>query len=333
MNQEEQLQRLRSLEVANHFPYKLKESSQFPLKSRKIDIFQINVGFLCNLKCKHCHVEAGPEREELMARPVFGKCLEILENSDIGTVDLTGGAPEMNPHLEWFIKEVSKLKRRLIVRTNFVVLVVPKYRHFVDVFAENQVEVVGSVPHFTAGQTNVQRGDLVFERTIKAIKALNEMGYGQEGSPLLLNLVHNPVGAFLPGSQEDLEYEFKHRLMQDHGVTFNQLFTITNMPIGRYLEYLDRSDNFDEYMETLVDAYNPNAVHNVMCRDTLSVRWDGKLFDCDFNQMLNLPVDHGAPNHIMNFDLKQLDTRRIVTANHCFGCTAGAGSSCQGATT
>jgi radical SAM/Cys-rich protein len=329
----EQLQQLASLEQKAHFQHKLKESSHFPLKSRKIEILQINVGRLCNLQCKHCHVEASPMREESMDRPVFEKCLDILHHSDIATIDITGGAPEMNPHLEWFIKEVARLERRLIVRSNMVILTSPAYRHFIDIYAQNNVEVVGSMPHFSPDGTDKQRGDGVFDKIIRVIKELNKRGYGQENSPLQLDLVHNPVGAFLPASQSDLEHEYKRKLKDEYGVKFNKLFTITNMPIGRYLEYLLKSDNFEDYMETLVNAYNPAAVENVMCRSTISVAWDGTLFDCDFNQMLKLPVNHGSPTHINQFDLEQLDSRQIVIANHCFGCTAGSGSSCQGATT
>jgi radical SAM/Cys-rich protein len=333
MNTKEQLQQLSSLEEIAHFRDKLKETSHFPLKSKKIEIFQINVGRLCNLNCKHCHVEAGPQRTESMTRHTFEKCLEILRASDIPTVDITGGSPEMNPNLEWFITKVSKLNRRVIVRSNFVILLLPKFQRFLDIYADNKVEVVGSLPHFKPDQTDQQRGKGVFERCIRVMKSLNERGYGKEGSGLHLHLVHNPVGAFLPASQTDLEFEYKKRLLQEHGVKFNNLFTITNMPIGRYLEYLMKSDNFGDYMEVLSNAYNPSAVDNVMCRSTISVAWDGTLFDCDFNQMLGLPVDHGAPNHIDCFNINQLDSRKIVIANHCYGCTAGAGSSCQGATT
>ena len=276
-----------------------------------------------------------------MSREIFQKCLDIVKNSNIPTVDITGGAPEMNPNLEWFIKEVTKLshgaaptqKKRLIVRSNLVILLADKFKHFIDLYAENGVEVVASMPHFNQGQTDVQRGDGVFDKLIRVIKLLNEKGYAQEGSKLQLNLVHNPVGSYLPGSQQDLEHEYKTHLKEGYDVTFNNLFAITNMPIGRYLEYLMRSENFEDYMQSLVNSYNPGAVDNVMCRSTISVDWQGTLFDCDFNQMLGMSVNHGTPNHINNFDLNKLDTREIVIANHCYGCTAGTGSSCQGATT
>lgn len=333
MNPKEQLRRLNALDETAHFLDKLKESSQFPLKSRKIEILQLNVGRVCNLNCKHCHVEAGPDREETMPRHIFEKCLDILKNSDVGTVDITGGAPEMNPNLKWFIAEVSRLNRRLMVRSNFVILLEPDFREFIDIYANHNVELIGSMPHYQPEKTDLQRGQGVFDKCIRVMKELNKRGYGKEGDQLILSLVHNPVGAFLPGSQADLEYEYKKRLQQEYGVFFNNLYTITNMPIGRYLEYLLRSENFNDYMQVLANAYNPCAVENVMCRSTISVSWDGVLYDCDFNQMLGLPVNHGAPDHIEHFDLNLLDSREIVIANHCFGCTAGTGSSCQGATT
>ncbi len=333
MNSEEQLVRLGSLENTVHFYTKLKVSQQFPLKAQKIDILQINVGRVCNLRCKHCHVEAGPERHESMSKDIFEKCLHILKNSAIGTVDITGGAPEMNRHLEWFIKEVAQLQRRLIVRTNFVILMEQEYEHFIDIYTNNGVEVVGSLPCFTSAQTNQQRGNGVFEKCIAAIRKLNERGYAQEGSGLILDLVHNPVGMLLPECQKELENKYKKQLQENHGVQFSTLFALTNMPVGRYLEFLLKSGHFNDYMELLANSYNPCTVKNVMCRSTISVGWDGKLFDCDFNQMLGIQVNHGAPNHIDVFDLNLLDSREIKIANHCYGCTAGTGSSCQGTTT
>jgi radical SAM/Cys-rich protein len=332
MNPEEQLGILNKWGGETHFTGKLKESSQFPLKPGKIEILQMNIGRICNLRCKHCHVEAGPDRKEVMPRPIFEKCLETLKNSSIATVDITGGAPEMNPHLEWFIKEVSRLKRRLLVRSNFVILLEPGYRKFIDIYADNGVEVIGSLPHYLPEKTDQQRGSGVFANFIQVMKALNKKGYGQEGQNLILSLVHNPVGAFLPGAQADLEYEYKQRLLRQYGVVFTNLYTITNMPIGRYLEYLLKSENFYDYMEVLANAYNPCAVEKVMCRSTVSVSWEGILYDCDFNQVLGLPVNHGTPDHIDGFDPDLLASREIVISNHCFGCTAGTGSSCQGAT-
>jgi radical SAM/Cys-rich protein len=302
-----------------------------PLFADGIDILQLNVGRKCNLTCRHCHVEAGPHRVEIMRRSVFEKCLDILTRHPIETVDITGGAPEMNPHLPWFIDEVTKLGRRLLVRTNLLILLQEEYRHFLDIYTNHQVEVVTSLPDYQMQRTNRQRGQGVFEGVIEVMKELNSRGYGQPDSKLVLDLVTNPVGAYLPASQEALSHEYKRRLADDHGVVFNQLFCLTNCPVGRYLEYLVRSENYDEYMTELINAFNWSAVSKVMCRSTLSVGWNGNLYDCDFNQMLAMPVDHGAPSHIDVFNFDQLKARQIVIANHCYACTAGAGSSCQGA--
>jgi len=302
-----------------------------PLFADGIDILQLNVGRKCNLTCRHCHVEAGPHRVEMMHRSVFEKCLDILARHPIETVDITGGAPEMNLHLPWFIDEVSKLGRRLLVRTNLLILLQDEYRHFLDIYTNHQVEVVTSLPDYQMQRTNRQRGEGVFEGVIEVMKELNSRGYGQPDSRLVLDLVTNPVGAYLPASQEALSFEYKRRLADDYGVVFNQLFCLTNCPVGRYLEYLVRSENYDDYMTELINAFNWSAVSKVMCRSTLSVGWDGNLYDCDFNQMLAMPVDHGAPSHIDVFNFDQLKARQIVIANHCYACTAGAGSSCQGA--
>jgi radical SAM/Cys-rich protein len=307
------------------------EKIRQPLFADGIQILQLNVGRRCNLRCKHCHVEAGPHRTELMNRAVFEKCLGILSEHAINTIDITGGAPEMNPHLPWFIEEVAKLDRKLLVRTNLVILLEEKYRHLMDIYTDHQVEVVTSLPDYHPDRTDRQRGQGVFDAVIKAMKELNGRGYGRDGGDLMLDLVYNPVGAYLPGSQEALTREYKKKLADAHGVTFNQLFCLTNCPVGRYLEYLVRTDNYEDYMTDLINAFNGSAVGSVMCRHTLSVAWDGKLYDCDFNQMLAMPVNHGAPSHIDIFDFDQLKERQIVIANHCYACTAGAGSSCQGA--
>ncbi len=310
------------------------ESAGFPngrLKPRRIEIFQINVGKLCNQTCAHCHVDAGPDRKhENMNKASFDKCLEILARYDIPKVDLTGGAPELNPHFRWFVEECHKLGKHVMNRCNLTIIESnPKYHDLPQFFARNQVEVISSLPHYSALRTDSQRGDGVFEDSIKALKRLNEVGYGQPDSGLLLNLVYNPSGAFLPGAQGSLENEFKRQLKRKYDIAFNNLYVITNMPISRFLDYLLESNNYETYMQTLVDAFNPSAVSGVMCRDTISVSWDGYLYDCDFNQMLNLKVD--APGRsIFEFDLELLENRDIVLNQHCYGCTAGAGSSCGG---
>jgi radical SAM/Cys-rich protein len=306
------------------------EKLQRPLVADDIKILQVNMGHRCNLTCKHCHVQAGPHRTEAMDRIILEKCLQTLADNPISTIDITGGAPEMNPHLGWFIQEAARLGRRLLVRSNLLILRDKDYRHFIDLYATYQVEVVSSLPDYRATRTNRQRGPKVFEGVVEVMRELNTRGYGQPGGKLILDLVYNPVGAYLPGPQLALEYEYRKRLADDHGIVFSHLFCITNAPVGRYLEYLVRSENYEEYMTELINAFNRTAIEKVMCRDTLSVGWDGKLYDCDFNQMLELTVNHGAPAHIDIFDFEKLKSRNIVVANHCYACTAGAGSSCQG---
>jgi radical SAM/Cys-rich protein len=301
-----------------------------PITAAGIDTFQINLGYRCNLKCRHCHVEAGPDRPELMSPKVMALCLDVLRRHPISTIDITGGAPEMHPEFAPFLEACASLKRRLLVRTNGVILLEPGYTPLLDLFARHQVEVLVSFPHMDPKVTDRQRGEGVYARLIEVLRRLNERGYGRSGSGLVLNLVHNPGGAYLPGLQTSLESHFRQALGQRSGILFNRLFCITNMPIGRYRSYLQKSENDADYMTALVDAFNPATLGSLMCRTTLSVAWDGRLHDCDFNQMLGLAVDHGAPDHIALFDLKRLACRRVVTGNHCYGCTAGAGSSCRG---
>ncbi|MFO7569853.1 MAG: arsenosugar biosynthesis radical SAM protein ArsS [Smithellaceae bacterium] len=333
MDASEQLKILGAIDAIPSFFEKIRKNDKVPLVAKSIDILQINVGRVCNLACRHCHVNAGPNRKESMSRPVLQKCLAVLEAFPISTIDITGGAPEMNPHFEWFVSEAARLKRRLIVRSNLTLLTQGPYRRLPKFFAENRVEVVTSLPDYLEGKSDRQRGAGVFHKVIEAMRELNRLGYGMEGSSLVLDIVHNPVGAYLPGSQAALAHEYRDRLLTGHDIRFNQLFCLTNLPIGRYLDYLLASGNFEDYLSTLCQSFNPIAVDNVMCRTTLSVGWDGSLYDCDFNQMLDLKVNHDAPDHIMDFDMQKLAHREIVINNHCYGCVAGAGSSCQGATT
>ncbi|MRR15966.1 MAG: radical SAM/Cys-rich domain protein [Deltaproteobacteria bacterium] len=311
----------------------IRKINRFPLTAQGIDVLQINMGKICNLSCRHCHVHAGPERTEMMSRQVLAKCLEVLRSSSITTIDITGGAPEMNPHLAWFIEEAALLKRRLLVRSNLTLLFDEPYRHLMDVFVKNKVELVTSLPDYLENKSDRQRGAGVFRRVVKALQELNARGYGRPGSGLVIDIVHNPVGAYLPGSQASLEREYRERLLAGHGVRFNHLFCLANLPVGRYLEYLIASGNFEDYLSTLWHLFNPSAVDHVMCLTMLSVGWDGSLYDCDFNQMLGLTVNHGAPANIMAFDIEKLKNREIVVNNHCYGCVAGAGSSCHGTTT
>jgi radical SAM/Cys-rich protein len=315
------------------FSTKLKSSNLFPLLPIKTEIFQINVGKMCNQVCKHCHVDAGPDRKEIMTRQTMQLCLDAIVKSGAHTIDLTGGAPEMNPDFRWFVEQLSLLGKKIIVRCNLTIIVAnKKYFDLPDFFKQHKIEVVSSLPYFTAAKTDSQRGEGVFEKSIAALKMLNNVGYGIKDSGLILNLVYNPSGAFLPGSQTTLETEFKHKLLDNYGVYFNSLFAITNLPISRYLEYLVRSGNYLQYMEKLLNAYNADAAKNVMCRNTISVGWDGFLYDCDFNQMLNLKVAVKNSTHLTEFNNNELMERSIIVNQHCYGCTAGEGSSCGGAT-
>ncbi len=313
------------------FKEKLVNLGEFPLHANGVEILQINIGKMCNQICKHCHVDAGPDRKEIMTIETMQLCLNVLSNSTIKTVDLTGGAPEMNPNFRWFVTEIKKLDKHVIVRCNLtIILANKKYHDLPEFFKQHQVEVVSSLPSFTKDRTDKQRGDGVFEDSIKALQMLNAVGYALPNSELQLNLVYNPAGAFLPPSQQALTLEFKDELLKNYGIRFNNLYAITNMPISRYLDYLLSTGNYDKYMEKLINAFNPSAVKKLMCRNTISVGWDGLLYDCDFNQMLELEVSTANSIHLRDFDFNALKTRQIVINQHCYGCTAGAGSSCGG---
>lgn len=314
------------------FDEALAGSGLHPLCATGIQVFQINVGKLCNQTCHHCHVDAGPDRREIMTREIAELCLKKLAATDIPVVDITGGAPELNPNFRWLVEEARRQGRQVMDRCNLTVLLLPSQAGLAEFLAAHRVEVVASLPHHTAERTDAQRGEKVFEKSIEAMRLLNSFGYGADGSGLTLNLVYNPTGAFLPPAQHAIEADFRRELRQRHGVEFNDLYTITNMPISRFLEFLLRTGNYDGYMRRLIQAYNREAAAGVMCRYTLSVGWDGRLYDCDFNQMIDLTVNHGAPAHIRDFDFASLARRRIVTGQHCYGCTAGSGSSCGGVT-
>lgn len=328
----EQLKRLAETASCPPFDSRLGQADLFPLQATGITVFQINVGKLCNQTCGHCHVDAGPDRLEHMTRETAEQCLRVLADTEIPTVDITGGAPELNQNFRWLVEQARHLGRHVIDRCNLTVLLVPSQSDLAEFLARHQVEVIASLPYFRARQTDAQRGEGVFERSIEGLQRLNRLGYGKTGSGLQLNLVYNPVGAFLPPKQEAIEAQFRKELLGRHGVEFNRLYTITNMPISRFLEFLLESGNYEGYMERLANAFNPAAAAGVMCRYTISVGWDGVLYDCDFNQMLDLPLRE-SPAHIRNFDLARLQHREIATSNHCYGCTAGAGSSCGGAVT
>jgi len=326
----EQRARLAALPLPREFHQAAAGAGYWPLTPAAITTLQINVGKLCNQTCRHCHVDAGPDRREVMSRETMTLCLDAVARTDIATIDITGGAPELNPSFRWLVERATALGRHVMDRCNLTVLTTAGQADLPEFFARHRVEVVASLPHYRATSTDAQRGAGVYEKSIAALKRLNAVGYGDARSGLRLVLVTNPVGAFLPPAQASLEAEWKRELLRLHGVRFDALYCITNMPISRYLEWLADSGNLEQYMQRLVESFNPATIAGVMCRSMISVGWDGRLYDCDFNQMLDLAVEPSAPRHIGDFDLDALVRRRIVVGRHCFGCTAGAGSSCGG---
>lgn len=301
------------------------------LRAREVETLQVNVGKLCNQACKHCHVDASPARTEIMTHETIEEVIAAVRRFHIKTLDITGGAPELNTSFRYLVAEAREAKAHVIVRHNLTVMFEPGQADLPEFFRAHEVEVVSSLPYFLEQQTDAQRGTGVFAKSIEALRRLNTVGYGSEASGLVLNLVYNPVGAFLPPSQTSIEADFKQELSARYGIIFNHLYTITNMPIKRFLDYLRRSGNDEKYMRKLVEAFNPTTVESLMCRSLVSVDWTGKLYDCDFNQMLELGVANDLPQTIRDFDPAKFAARAIRTAAHCFGCTAGAGSSCGGA--
>jgi len=326
-----QRRRLAELPLARTFETALDGAGFLPLVATGIDVLQVNVGKKCNQTCRHCHVDAGPDRTEMMPPDVVDACLRVLAESAIPTLDITGGAPELHPDFRRIVAAATALGRRVIDRCNLTITRLPNYRWIPPFLAEHRVEITASLPYFQGRQTDAQRGEGVFDESIAALRELNALGYGRAGSGLVLNLVTNPVGAFLPPDQRAAERDWKRELERRYGIVFDRLFTITNMPISRFLEHLDEKGQAEAYLTRLVQSFNPAAAAGVMCRTTLSVGWDGTLYDCDFNQMLDLPVGETLPRHIRDFDAARLAGRTIVLGPHCFGCTAGAGSSCGGA--
>lgn len=304
-------------------------AANLELRAARIDVLQVNVGKLCNQACKHCHVDASPKRTEIMPLEIVEECLQVLRKYKIPTLDITGGAPELIPDFRHFVVEAKKTVAKIIVRHNLTVMFEKNQTDLPEFFAANEIEVVSSLPYFLERETDAQRGTGVFNKSVEALKKLNAVGYGVD-EKLVLNLVYNPVGAFLPPEQSAVEKDFKRELQNRYGITFNNLFTITNMPIARYLEWLRRSRNEESYMRKLVNAFNPATVEGLMCRNQISVDWRGRLYDCDFNQMLEMGVEENAPQTIFDFNAGDLASRRVVTGAHCFGCTAGTGSSCGG---
>jgi len=316
-----------------HKPFEdsLAESGLYPLRALGIEVLQVNVGKLCNMTCAHCHVDAGPDRREIMTRETAEACIRALAQTDIPTLDLTGAAPEMNPNFRWMVQEASRLGRHVMDRCNLTILRAPGYTDLPEFLAQHDVEIVASLPCYLEENVDVQRGNHAFERSIEVLRRLNAIGYGRPASGLELTLVYNPIGPALPPSQASLEADYRRELAERCDIGFTRLITISNMPINRFLHYLLKTGKHDEYMEKLIGAYNPAAAAGVMCRTCLSVDWEGRLYDCDFNQMLGLSVSDRLPQNIREFDAKSLADRLIVTGQHCYGCTAGAGSGCRGA--
>jgi radical SAM/Cys-rich protein len=316
------------------FEDKLKAHGWSHLHPSSLEIFQINIGKLCNMTCRHCHVDAGPDRtQENMDRQTIDACLLALDQTSAHTVDITGGAPELNPHFRYLVDQCVERKKQVIDRCNLTVLLLPGMQDLPAWLAERGVEVVCSLPHYRQRNTDTQRGEGTYERSIQALKHLNAVGYGQGDPKRRLTLMTNPVGAFISPNQYTIEQEWKEGLWRNHGISFDRLIALNNMPISRYLEWLETSGNLQYYMEVLVNAFNPATLTGLMCRNTISIGWDGRIYDCDFNQMLDLEAQdpHAQPFHIKDFQPDPLHHRRIQTGRHCFGCTAGSGSSCGGA--
>ena len=305
------------------------------LTPASLEIFQINLGKLCNMTCRHCHVDAGPDRSDaMMTRETVDACLQALDKTSAHTVDITGGAPELHPEFHYLVDEARARGKHVIDRCNLSVLLLQRNAGLAQWLADRDVEIVASLPHYRQRSTDAQRGDGAFDKSIAALKLLNTVGYGQSDPRRVLSLMTNPAGAFLAPSQSNVEQEWKTALQRDFGITFDRLLALNNMPISRFLEWLIESGNLDSYMARLIDGFNPGAIAGVMCRNTISVSWDGRLFDCDFNQMLDLDAETAVGTMtIETFDFEQWQKRSVVTRAHCFGCTAGAGSSCGGSTT
>jgi radical SAM/Cys-rich protein len=338
---EHQIKALNKLKVSNQvepfsFHRDLQSAGWETLTVSPIEFLQINMGKLCNMTCRHCHVDAGPDRtKENMTRETVDACLRALDLCDAQTVDLTGGAPELSPHFKYLVDQVVSRGKRVIDRCNLTVLNLPRNRELPEWLASRGVEIVCSLPHYRKLNTDAQRGSGAYEQSLIALKRLNEVGYGLNDPSKRLALVTNPAGAFLPNQQDSLEREWKEALLKNHNIHFDQLYALANMPISRFLEWLLESGNLQGYMERLVQAFNPSTIAGLMCRNTLSISWDGRIYDCDFNQMLELDVqfEDKTGMTVFDFDLQKLQQRSVVTARHCYGCTAGSGSSCGGSIT
>lgn len=314
----------------NAFDRKVKEVTGSYLDSRGIETVQVNVGLRCNNLCAHCHLQASPERTEAMDWPTMQLILDVINCVRPAFVDITGGAPELNPLLRRFINALREGGQSVQVRTNLTVLLEPEMATMMGFYADAGVKLVASLPCYLKREVDAQRGDGAFERSIEALRRLNAIGYGSNPH-LKLDLVFNPEGAFLPPEQSSLEAEYREELCGNYGIAFDSVLTITNMPIGRFLRLLRRTHQYRKYERLLRESFNPQTLEGLMCRHQIEVGWDGRVYDCDFNLALGIPIDYGAPPHIRDFDASRDSSRRVVTGGHCFGCTAGHGSSCGGA--
>jgi radical SAM/Cys-rich protein len=313
------------------FETRLTEAGHWPLRAASIETLQVNVGKLCNQTCRHCHVDAGPTRAETMTRETATMVVDALRRFAIPNLDITGGAPELNPNFDYLVREARALGRHVMDRCNLTVFYLEGKGYLPEFLRDHEVEIIASLPCYLEENVDYQRGKGVFAQSVEALQWLNRLGYGKPGTGLALNLVYNPTGPSLPPAQKQLEAAYRQQLGERFGIVFNHLYTLTNMPISRFLADLVRHGNYDRYMELLAQSFNPATLDGVMCRTLVSVGWDGTLYDCDFNQMLDLPTNHGAPRHLRDFDAFLLARREIRTGSHCFGCTAGSGSSCGGA--
>ena len=317
-----------------HATLPLLKDSDFPtITRRKLTTLQANLGYQCNQTCLHCHVNAGPKRKEVMDKDTVNTLLKLLRHSSASTLDLTGGAPELNPYFRYLVTEARNIDARVIDRCNLTILSEPGQEGLADFLSEQRVEIVASMPCYLEENVNAQRGDGVFQRSLDGLKQLNALGYGKQGSGLILNLVYNPQGASLPPPQAALEQDYKKHLQDNYEIHFNRLLTITNMPIQRFGSTLVSRGKFFEYMQLLKSSYSEDNLGDVMCRDIVSIDWQGFIYDCDFNQMLNLPMQlNNKPRaHIRDLLDTDIENLPIIVADHCYGCTAGQGSSCGGA--
>lgn len=312
------------------FARKLEALGYPDLKAESVGTLQVSLGWRCNQACKHCHLLAGPDRLEQMARETIAEVIRVVERWSIPTVDLTGGAPELNPHYEYLVERLASSGTHILTRCNLTVLLEPGKEHLPEFYRDHRVELVCSLPYYQEDLVDRLRGAGVFQKSLEALHRLNRVGYGEANSDLRLNLMYNPAGAYLPPEQGALEELFHRELAGRFGIRFHRLLTLLNMPIGRFREFLERSKNYDRYMGKLVAGFNLETVAGLMCRSLISISWDGRLYDCDFNQALDLPLLAGLPQTIWDFDLATLATRPIRLADHCYGCTAGLGSSCGG---